>query len=293
MEGISQLSLSTALFVAGLAVGSFLNVVALRYDPERFLLARGVVGGRSRCPYCRRELRWFELIPLVSFFIQGCRCRTCGARLSFQYPLVELLSGLLFVFVPQRLGSFPYILHSTFYILSSLWLLVFLTLLLVFLIDLRLGLIPDEANIFLVVLGVLIALASRREFGLTTGSFVGPSALLFGWRENIVVNRLVAVAAGAAFFGLLVLLSRGRAMGLGDVKLMAALGIVFGWPDVLFIAVLGFVFGGVAGLALIALRRKTMRSTIPFGPFIVIGAALIFFFGWQLLQGYFKLFGIL
>ncbi len=93
------------LFVFGLAIGSFLNVVALRYDGERSLFDAGPVSGRSYCPHCGRTLRWFELVPLVSFIMQGAKCRRCHAPISFQYPLVELISGLVFVFVPWHIMS--------------------------------------------------------------------------------------------------------------------------------------------------------------------------------------------
>ena len=100
------------LFFFGAAVGSFINVLATRYDPAAFLFSRRVIGGRSHCPGCGKTLRWFELIPLFSFLVQGGRCRRCKKRLSIQYLIVELLSGLIFVLVPV-------IIHSTFYFLLS------------------------------------------------------------------------------------------------------------------------------------------------------------------------------
>jgi len=94
------------LFLFGLSVGSFLNVVALRYQPSRKVFDPRGLSGRSSCPYCGGKLEWFELIPLLSFFIQKRKCRKCGHQLSFQYPIVELLSGIIFVAVPFYLHRF-------------------------------------------------------------------------------------------------------------------------------------------------------------------------------------------
>src|SRR5581483_8885445 len=91
------------LFVFGLAIGSFLNVVALRYDGNRFVLDPKAIGGRSHCPHCKKTLQWYELIPLASFAIQRGKCRGCGVRIGFRYPFVEFLSGLIFALVPLRL----------------------------------------------------------------------------------------------------------------------------------------------------------------------------------------------
>lgn len=94
------------LFVFGLVIGSFLNVVSLRYDGGRFIFDPRVIGGRSHCPHCKKTLRWFELVPLASFLAQGGRCRSCKAKLSIQYPIVELLYGATFVLVPWRAAAF-------------------------------------------------------------------------------------------------------------------------------------------------------------------------------------------
>ena len=284
------------LFVFGAAVGSFLNVVSLRYVPEKFLFHRGVLGGRSWCRACGKTLRWFELIPLISFAIQGARCRSCKAALTLQYPIVEILGGLIFAFVPSqvafvlnRFGAFSFF---DFSMLAGLWVLVFLTLLLISAIDARTNLIPDEANIFLAVLGILLMVSGGRAFGPVEGSFLGHYALLFGVRESIWLNHLLAAALAAIAFGFIILITRGRAMGLGDLKLAAALGLVFGWPDILMIIVIAFIIGAIAGLAAIIARRKTMGSFVAFGPFLSLGALLSFFFGFLILDFYFKLFAL-
>lgn len=268
------------LFFFGAAIGSFLNVIALRYRPERFLLSAKSIGGRSRCPKCRRTLRWFELVPLASFTLQGGRCRRCRARLSSRYPIVEILSGLIFVFVPVRLANFQFPIFN-FPTLSILWILFFLTLLLVFLVDMRLSIIPDEANIFLMALAILLLSAHG---GLPfSGSYGG----LFGLQGNVWLNHIFAAIAGGAFFGLLILVTKGRGMGLGDLKLIIPLGFLFGWPAIIFLAAAAFILGAAYGVYAIWIRGKNMKSAVPFGPFIVAAAALVFFFGSPAIDAYF------
>jgi len=275
------------LFLLGAAFGSFLNVIALRYDPEKSLLGNGVLGGRSYCPHCRATLRWFELIPLVSFLIQGGKCRRCRAAISVRYITIEILCGLLVLLVPQRLGmplaSLFLFTHASVVII--LWTFVFLTLLLMTLIDMRHMVIPDELNIFLSIIGsALIATGGFDSFA--ERSLVGIYRPLFGGESRIWQNHIGAALGALAFFVALVLLTRGRGMGIGDVKLAGALGLVFGWPDAGLSILAAFLFGGVFGLWALGRGKKTMKSAVPFGPFLALGAVFIFFLGENLLQWY-------
>lgn len=289
---------SALLFVLGTAFGSFLNVLALRYDPDKFIFHKKAIGGRSRCPHCGKELRWRELLPLVSFAVQRGRCRTCGARLSWQYPVVEILSGLIFVFVPRGLEGYfflspsSYLPAAAYYAFSVLWILAFLVLLLAALIDFRLYLIPDELNAALVILGAAGTYLLTPYWGAVGTSFLGPYELLFGLRENVWLNRAAAAALGAAVLGSLVLLTRGRGMGAGDVKLIFALGVLFGWPEIILILAFGFIFGSAVGLALIARGQKKLKGFVPFGPFLAAASVFVFFFGREALDFYFRLFSL-
>jgi len=277
------------LFTFGLAVGSFLNVVSLRYDPDRFLFGRHVIGGRSYCPSCRKSLSWFELVPLVSFIVQRGRCRGCKEPISFQYPLVEFLTGVVFVAVPWKLFSFGLQLHASFPLLATVWVAVFCALILVSLIDLRLRLIPDELNIFILFAGVAAAVLTAQGFGLTTGSFVGPYALLFGGRSSIIFNRLLALVVTAFFFIALILVTRGRGMGVGDAKLAAALSLAFGWPDIVIVTALAFLVGAIVGGVDIMRSKRTLKSFLPFGPFLGLACAIVFFWGERIIEWYFWL----
>ena len=258
----------TLLFLLGLIVGSFLNVVAFRYSSEGALFHPAKWGGRSHCLFCSQPLKWYELIPVFSFIIQEGRCMVCRRRLSWQYPLVELAAGFTFLLPVyfERFGLAPLTLN----LFNIFWVLIFLGFILIWAIDARLSVIPDEINIFLGILGL----------GLV-------EAVGLSWSSH-----LVGALAGALLLGLIVVLSRGQAMGLGDVKLAAALGLIFGWPNIFLILALAFIFGAIAGIYLMVFRKKGMKDAIPFGPFLILGSLAVFFFGQSLIANYLTLFRI-
>jgi prepilin signal peptidase PulO-like enzyme (type II secretory pathway) len=280
------------LFVFGLVFGSFLNVVALRYDGEHFLFDPAIIGGRSHCPKCNKVLRWFELIPVASFFLQKAKCRACKTSIGIQYPIVELLVGCIFVAVPWRIEGAFIASPVPLLIVSLLWIIVFFVLALISYIDIRLGIIPDECHVLLGILGILLTLFYLLYGGGANPSFFGAYAALFGFQQSILVARLVGVAFGFLFFEALVLITRGRGMGMGDVKFALPLGLLFGWPDILFATVAAFIFGAIAGTTGILVKKKTLQGTLPFGPFLAAGATFVFFFGFGFLQWYLKLLGI-
>jgi leader peptidase (prepilin peptidase)/N-methyltransferase len=301
------------LFIFGLAIGSFLNVVALRYDGERFVLSPRTIGGRSHCPHCKKTLQWYELIPLVSWIVQRGRCRNCKAKLGWHYPLVELLSAAIFVAIPLRFSLVPYfagvfgsgapiagnaagaaVPHlAAFAALSAIWIIAFEIFLLVAYIDIRLTIIPDELNIALAVVALAEIVLFAHAFGGTGNpSFFGAYAAVFGLQANVWINHLIAAVAGVAFFGAIVAVTRGRGMGMGDVKFALPLGLLFGWPDILIIAMMAFVIGGVYGLIAITAGKKTMKSAVPFGPFLVAASTVAFFAGSALFNWYFHMLGL-
>lgn len=268
-------AVSAILFLFGIAIGSFLNVVTLRYDGEHFLLNVTMIGGRSRCPHCKRTLRWFELIPILSFVIQGGRCRRCRAWLNVQYPAIELFSGLVFVFVPFVLGAS---MDGASVLVSVLWVAVFEALLVMAAIDIRLGIIPDEVNIFLGMLGVFLTI-------IVAGSAGGAG-------ESVVFAKLAGAVVAGVFFAFLIAITRGKGMGVGDLKLAIPLGLLFGWPDILLVLVSAFVIGAVFGVLAVARGKKRMGGTLPFGPFLGIGAAVAFFWAAPIIGWYLSLLGV-
>jgi prepilin signal peptidase PulO-like enzyme (type II secretory pathway) len=259
------------LFIFGLVFGSFLNVVATRYDGEHFLFDAKMIGGRSHCEQCKKTLRWFELVPLASFVSQGGRCRRCKAQLSAQYPIVELISGIIFVAVPFFLGV-DGLIASAFTV--AIWIAVFEALLVMTLIDIRLGIIPDEINIFLGIAGVLLLLV--------------PAPL----DAAAVLVKIISALGAGAFFALLIAVTRGKGMGMGDLKLAIPLGLLFGWPEILLVLMAAFVIGAVVGVIAIACGKNSMKGTLPFGPFLALGAVTAFFWGAPIINWYLSLLGV-
>jgi prepilin signal peptidase PulO-like enzyme (type II secretory pathway) len=281
------------LFIFGAALGSFINVVALRYDPEKFIFSKNIVGwpsclpaGRSHCPHCKKNLRWFELIPLLSFVLQGGRCLRCRERVSFRYPIVEIMSGAIVAFVPMRLAAFyaPGALLSA----SVVWSIFFLTLLLLSLIDLRWFLIPDEINVALGALAIIIAFFIPPQ--ITQASFLKHFGQLLGSGFAPWQGHIIGSLAAFLFFAAIIAATRGRGMGMGDLKLVAPLGLAFGWPDILIAIALAFVTGSIFGIYVMLYRGKTMKSAVPFGPFLALGALFALFCGYEIVKLYFGLF---
>jgi leader peptidase (prepilin peptidase)/N-methyltransferase len=242
------------LFILGLFVGSFLNVVILRLEKGE----GGILAGRSHCPKCGVRLQWFELIPLVSFLIQGGKCRSCKKPISFQYPLVEFFTGLLFSFLYWRFGltlQFGFLA-----VVSSLLVILFVS-------DLRTQMIPDIVAYIGIGLAFLYALISPPLFHSFTSSLIG-----------------AAISGG--FFALLVYPSREKWMGKGDVKIGVLTGLLLGYPQVLVALFLSFTLGAFVGLILIATKKKTLKSQVPFGPFLITATFVTIFLGEKILEWY-------
>lgn len=291
-------------FVFGTVIGSFLNVLIFRYDPNRSLVNIKTISGRSHCPKCRKVLSVFELIPVVSFLFLRGKCRACRERISFQYPLIEALSGAVFVFVPLFLNAFyaqsnslffSFNLAPWYYFLVFFWVLVFLSFIVLAAIDLRFFIIPDEINVFIAILGAFIAwLTAQNAIFLPpySLSFVRHYALVFSPTQDIFLSHALGAGVATIFFLGLVLITRGKGMGMGDVKFMAAAGILFGWPDIGLGILFAFILGGIWSAGLFFRRKKGMKDKIPFGPFLVLGLSLVFFFGFSAVTNYFGLFNI-
>lgn len=302
------------LFFVGISLGSFLNVVSLRYAPgQEFSLKK--ISGRSYCPKCKMTLRWYELLPLISFVLLWGRCRMCREKISWQYPIVELLSGLLFVFVPTSIFGVSDILgmSDTLILNVVLWIAVFWLLLLMSVIDIRRYIIPNAINIILLFLGA-VAVFLKTFLPPFQQFFIGSYALLFqipifgmsdiqGMSDILILimYHLVGFLVGGLFFWAVHALTRGKGMGFGDVKLGFALGFLLGWPDILFAMMFAFIVGGAWGVEVLIIRKigspstssgSTLKRRLPFGPFFATGTAMVVFFGRQILSWYFSLFSV-
>jgi leader peptidase (prepilin peptidase)/N-methyltransferase len=257
---------SVIAFVFGTLIGSFLNVVVLRYNT-----GRGITG-RSGCPACGVQLRWFELLPVVSFLVQTGRCRSCHSKISWQYPLVELSMGLLTLGV-FLLSGVSGLYDAVFY--EIIWAL----LVVIFVYDIHHKIIPDG---FVFSLG---ALSFARLFVFASGAVAVPSAV------SVLSGLYIALP-----LALLWLVSRGRWMGLGDAKLALSFGWLLGLSGGISALLVAFWSGALVSIGILvwnmlASRRSshiralsrggtrlTMKSEIPFAPFLIFGCALVFFF---------------
>jgi leader peptidase (prepilin peptidase)/N-methyltransferase len=236
--------------VLGLIIGSFLNVCIHRL-PRR----ESVVFPGSRCPHCETSIPFYDNLPLVSFLILRGRCRSCGGGISWQYPLVEFLNGIGYLFLFLKFGPTPK---------ALLYAALFSTLLVISFIDLHHQIIPDRLT--LPGMGV----------GLIASSFVLPTGL---------INALLGLLLGGGLFYLVAVISRGG-MGGGDIKLLAMIGAFLGWMDVLLIILVASFFGSLTGLSLMVFKGKNRKYPVPFGPFLALGALVALFFDRELLGWY-------
>lgn len=255
-----------ALFF-GLVLGSFLNVCIYRI-PRR----QSVIVPRSYCPECGRFIRWYDNVPVLSYLWLWGRCRFCRKRISLQYPLVELLTGLLSLGVYLKFGGvLPYLFY---------FLLLAAPLVTVTFIDLRHRILPDVLTLPGIAAGVLATL-------LLSG-LAPVSALL---------RSLFGILAGG---GILFLVSwvyekirHQEGIGGGDVKLAAMLGAFFGWKEIFLILFLSSLLGSIAGVILLALFKKGLRFAIPYGPFLAGAALITLFLGAEIVRWYLGLTSIL
>lgn len=268
----------------GLLVGSFLNVVILRlprrlewhwkrdsreilelpeiYDPP----PPGIVVERSHCPHCKHTLSWFENIPLLSWLALRGRCRHCKAPISAQYPLVELLTGLLAVAAVWRFGfgwqGFGAVLLSCFLVALSG-------------IDLRTRLLPDQLTLPLMWLGLIASLDN-----------------LYMFAKPALLGAIAGYASLWVVWWLFKQLTGKEGMGHGDFKLLAAIGAWVGLKGVLPTILLSSVVGAVVGSIWLGMKGRDRATPIPFGPYLAIAGWIVFFWGDALIDAYMRFAGL-
>jgi prepilin signal peptidase PulO-like enzyme (type II secretory pathway) len=249
------------IFILGLSVGSFLNSLIYRLET-----GESFIKGRSYCPHCKHILSWKDLIPIFSFLILKGKCRYCKKKISIQYPLVELSTAVLFLF-PVYIPLYSFI-DLIFY-----W-TIFSFLIVIFVFDLKHYLIPDRVIYPAIALTFLYQFFKIWNFG--NWNFFGI------W--NLVLGILPSL-----FFLAIIIISHETWMGFGDFKLSILMGLFLGWPKILVALFFAFFSGAIAGLILIFLKQKTLKSQIPFAPFLVSGTFFSIFFGERLMNWYLNL----
>ena len=273
------------IFIVGLCVGSFLNCLIYRLRRQKTIL------GRSYCPHCKQPIAWYDNIPLISFILLKGECRHCKRPIAWQYPAVELATGILFVlayinfqfFPPQRdpamavtifnfqtisdvqILKFQFIIHNSKLLIQLLrdWLFVCI-LIVVFIYDLRWQLILDKVT----VPAIIVA------FGLNL------------WLGMNWLNLLAAAGIGGGFFLAQYLISRGRWIGGGDIRLGGLMGLMLGWPQILTALILAYVSGAVVGVGLLLERKKQLSSRLPFGTFLSAATIAAMLWGENMLEWY-------
>jgi leader peptidase (prepilin peptidase) / N-methyltransferase len=272
----------TAAFMFGLAIGSFLNVCIVRI-PER----KSVVLPASACPKCGSPIRPDDNIPVLSYLRLGGKCRKCKARISLMYPLVELLTGLLFFACYRAFGLTPEAVKWAAF--SALTIVLVLT-------DLRERILPDAVNYTGLGIGLTISLFTQPSDG--TAQWIANRIFAFPPPAPALsfADALLGAGLGSALLWLVAeayfRLRRREGMGLGDVKMMLMAGAFLGAKRTLLTIFAGSVLGSVLGLVFILTRRKRSDYELPFGSFLGMAALLVVFFGTPVVNWYLSLLSI-
>jgi leader peptidase (prepilin peptidase)/N-methyltransferase len=252
------------IFLYGIVIGSFLNVCICRI-PEK----KGIVGGRSYCDNCNSVIKWYDLIPIVSYIILKGRCRNCKSKISIQHPIIEIMNGLLYVLVFHISGF--YSLEKM--LISMISCLVVSALLALSVIDFRTNEIPIGFNLFIAIAGVFTVLIAY---------------VMTGREMFIVIEHIMGIFAVSAFLLLIYFASHGRGIGGGDIKLMASAGLVLGWKMI----ILAFFLGCILASIVHPIRMKVNHQdrVLAFGPYLSIGITVALLFGKQIIGWYLQTF---
>lgn len=254
------------LFLIGIFIGSFLNVIIDRL-PRKETIAKG----RSYCEYCKKTLSWYDLIPLLSFLMLKGKCRYCHKKLSVYYPIIELSTGILFAVIYSwvlRIYPLPFTIFHLIY-----YLIIISAFVVIFFEDVKFGIIPDKVVFPAIVITLLYLIIN---FQFVIGKVAGGS----------IFNYVFSAIGTCTFFLLLFLITKGKGMGFGDVKLAFLLGLILGFPKIILALYLAFLTGAIVGIILILWKKKmSIKETIPFGPFLIAGSLLSLFLGDLILPG--------
>ncbi len=235
------------LFILGVSIGSFLNVLI-----DRWITGESILG-RSYCDYCKKQIPWYDLIPILSFVILKGKTRCCHKKISFYYPVVEAITGILFVL------TWVYLPTGTTVLLKILYIAIISLLIVIFFSDLKYQIITDESQILLLIFTFLIYLMSKMSI------------------EQIFVYLLSAIGVMLPILSLF-LITKGKGMGFGDVKFALNMGFLLGFKKGLIALYVAFILGASVSLVLLLLQKKDWKSKIAFGPFLVLGVFIMMFF---------------
>lgn len=243
------------IFIIGTIIGSFLNVCIYRIPREE-----SIVFPPSHCTSCGTPLRWYNLIPVLSYIYQRGKCCYCGEKISLQYPLIELLNGFIYLIMYYSFGfSIDFIFYS----------IIFSILIVISFIDIKFQIIPDSLNIILLILSIMYKTLQHTLYGIS---------------PNIINSSLGLIISGGIFL-LIAILSKGG-MGGGDIKLIGVLGFILGIKFSLLNIFLSFILGAIISIFLLLFKIKGRKDPIPFGPFICIAFMIVTLCGEKIIYWY-------
>lgn len=296
-------------FILGLVLGSWVLCMADRS------ISGGKLSGRSYCPHCKKQLRWYDLFPVLSYLSTLGNCRYCKQRIGFRYPLIEVISGLLVALLFQQTFGSENLSFFNFFLTENIYRIVYiilelilktltvLVLVAVFITDIKKGLIPDKVTYPAVVAGLILlfAMAVTRILGFyisliesPLGKYLVPPHSDYFVRHAIDMafplwGGILSALGLGLFFAALIIFTRGRGMGGGDFKLAIFMGLVFGFPNAVLAIMLSFLLGSIFSVGLILFGKKKFGQTIPFGPFMSLGGLITLFWGNQILDWYLQI----
>ena len=241
------------VLMLGICFGSFLNVCIFRIPKHE-----NITTTRSHCMSCGNVIKWYDLVPVISFILLRGKCRNCGAKLSVQYPIIELLNGLLYVLIFVTLGL---------NLKSVLTMALVSALIVIAVIDWRTYEIPFGLNVFIAVLGI-IAITKK----LVNRDFAG------------IWDNVIGFLCVSGFLLLLYFATKGRGIGGGDIKLMAAAGLFLGWKNVILAFILGCILGSV--IHLVRMRITKEDHVLAFGPYLSVGIFIASLWGDKIVSAY-------
>ncbi len=276
------------LFIFGAFAGSFLNLIS-----DRLPVGKKIVFGRSVCDFCKKTLKVKNLIPIFSFIFQKGRCSFCNKKLSFYHPFSELLTGVAFM-LSGHLSKFSYEINAESVFLLFYYIVVFSFFIVMVLTDMKFCLILDSVIIPSIIFVFLTSIIFRfLDLSEIYNNLKNDSFGVYLLQTDFFTNRVILslkdfgyVVGGAIlialFFQFLIFITKGRGMGDADVKLGFLIGLVNGFPMAFMAVFMGYVLGAFYSVFLMLMKKKTMKDSIPFGPFLILGSVLILLFGNQI-----------
>lgn len=265
-----ELLIVIMVFILGCCFGSFVNMMeyrlAVRYKIYNLKFKNLKNKNRSFCDYCCRQLTWYENIPIVSWLVQKGQTKCCRKKLPFAYPIVELMMGILFVInfkitnnqIPINPSNFQLLITNyqliLIYLISFI-IVIFLVFSAVF--DLKYMLLPDFSTVILSIAAVVLNL----------------------FNNNFGIDNIISAFTAGGFLLILYLITKGKGMGMGDVKLAFFIGLLLGWKLTIVAFYIAFIVGALAGIFLLLRKHVKKNTSIPFGPFLIIGTTICWWFG--------------